>query len=274
MSTELKQFYVDTADVEYIGYVLEFLHKRGLLHHFRGITTNPNAMAKVNAHSLPEWESAIRKVVNVVDYWGLESEVHVQLPNTQVITADEVRKYVDRIRCVVDGNSAGVQLGIKISPLQLYRQVVGELQSECVVVNVTGLADHASVLRASSFGVDYASIIPGRMEEVNINANAHLEFLQTSNLDETKVITGSMRTIQGLLDAFIRDTLPTIGTRVWDQILTSDDLLLEKCLHEPTLQPVQLLVPPIIDYRNITLSKEFFASMDELGTRAYIGLRG
>ena len=139
-------------------------------------------------------------------------------------------------------------------------EVVGEIQ-KLMPVNVTGLADCGTALSCMTYGVDYVSIIPGRMEEVGIVADDHLKFLLKRNSD-TKVITGSMRTIDGLARAVKYDTIPTIGTRVWDKIAN-------KSLDIGTLSEQDPLFSPHIDSRNTDLSVSFFHQMDTLGMKAY-----
>ncbi len=66
------------------------------------------------------------------------------------------------------------------------------------------------------------------MEEKNIDAKAHMKALigRKPQLYQD-VIAGSMRTIEGLQDAIWHDTIPTIGARVWDQMLVNPELFEE-----------------------------------------------
>jgi len=279
MNEEFREFYIDTADTHYIDLVLSRLSNQGdgqTVSHFRGITTNPNAMSKVNAHTLSQWTSQLRKICKLLNKWthGIPKipELHVQLPNTRFISDSDVAKFVGYLQ---DNLTEGeFQLCIKISPYQL-ASVSAYLQSEGVKVNVTGCADYASVLRASSYGVDYASIIPGRMDERKIQSNKHLSYLNACDLGNTKVITGSMRTVRGVRDGFKYGTIPTIGSRVWNKILINKHAheQFDTILNVPSkLNLGKFLAPVQITKDSQDLTNEFFESMDELGTQAYIGL--
>ena len=89
-------------------------------------------------------------------------------------------------------------------------------------LNVTGTADCSTALMSLSYGVRYVSIIPGRMEEKGIDAKNQIAYLNQRKKDNSEIITGSMRTLDGLKWAFEYGTVPTIGTKVWDLILEKD----------------------------------------------------
>lgn len=283
-----RQFYIDTADTGAINDIIAFLHRQDMnnLGHLRGITTNPNAMSKVGAKTFGDWRAQVHSLSTMLDAWAQTYpdnpqtyELHVQLPNTLIITPEQAEAFIDMI--LADITSNHVRLGIKIAPTML--RWLASLRSKFphVMFNVTGLADYASVLRSASFGVNYASIIPGRMEERGIDAVKHLMFLNTCNLRTTKVITGSMRTLRGLSDAFHYNTLPTIGTRVWEQIILQNiDFQTDfinpdaevRAKYNPDVRLVRTDVPVLIGDESVNLTTEFFEEMNGLGVWAYTGL--
>ena len=249
-------FFIDTADIDYIRNLTPAIED--YRKNVKGITTNPNAMDKIRQRTLAEWQSTLPDLCKLVSEirGDDQGEVHVQAPNSEM-TGQEVLAFAQHIHKFNDGQT---KLALKIAPKADVLEVVGEIQ-KLMPVNVTGLADCGTALSCMTYGVDYVSIIPGRMEEVGIVADDHLKFLLKRNSD-TKVITGSMRTIDGLARAVKYDTIPTIGTRVWDKIAN-------KSLDIGTLSEQDPLFSPHIDSRNTDLSVSFFHQMDALGMKAY-----
>jgi transaldolase len=254
-------FFFDTADIEYIKKVWFSLGERGLNKNVKGITTNPNAMSKINRHTLTEWQEILPKLCELVSEirQDKKGEVHVQAPNSSM-TGEEVRAFARHISAFSDGNT---KLALKIAPQIDILEKVPFIQ-EYMPVNVTGLSDCSTALSCVIYGVDYVSIIPGRMEEVGINADSHLIYMLRQNR-KTKVITGSMRTLEGLKRAVEAGTVPTIGNRVWDAI-TEEKFDVTKLSAKELVPP---MLSPHITQANTNLSLSFFEQMDELGRRAY-----
>jgi transaldolase len=253
------KFFFDTADVDYIKNVLDKvdIDRKSIL----GITTNPNAMSKINCLTLQSWEGKVKQLCELVTdmrngQWG--GEVHIQLPYSRA-SADEAIRFADLISSWSDGITS---VSMKISPSPEILNVVYAL-NDMVKTNVTGLSDAGTAYKCIGYGVDYVSIIPGRMEEVGINADKHLRFLHGCDAD---IITGSMRTVSGLARAIYFNTLPTIGTRVWDQIIDGN-------IDLSTLHVCNDIDPkvfcPQVDKTNLELSTSFFDQMDKLGEQVY-----
>jgi len=256
-------YFVDTADTNYIKNL--DLSNRFNPTHMLGITTNPNAMSKINKFTLREWEDTLPKLCELVSEIRKDGEgqVHVQAPRSSM-TGDQVLKFAEHIHTFNDGNT---KLVLKIPPTLTVLKKAAEIQN-LMPVNVTGLSDCCTALSCLSFGVDYVSIIPGRMEEVGIDANAHLAFVTKRSNSNGQVITGSMRTVEGLLSAVRYLTLPTIGTRVWDK-LVGVDLLQEVSKIEYFNECDVERFSPYINEKNRDLSVQFFGQMDELGQKCF-----
>ena len=256
------EFFIDTADIDYIRRnIVPLLEK--CKHYLAGITTNPNAMHKIGCNSLSQWEEVLPKLCAFVTEMRGDNlgEVFVQIPNSKM-SVDDVFDFAQHIKEFNDGHTI---LGLKIPPSVKILQPTYELK-KIMPVNVTGLADCSTVLSCATYGVDYASIIPGRMEEVGIDANAHLSFLR-KRAGTTEVITGSMRTIEGLFNAVAFNTIPTIGERVWNEIIKQKIDITTWNPAGHTAQPN--LFSPHIDQRSTQLSIDFFKQMDELGKQVH-----
>lgn len=254
-------FFFDTADIDYIKNLWSKIGTPELSKSVKGITTNPNAMAKIGRHTLEEWQAILPKLCELVSEirGDARGEVHVQAPNSEM-TGDEVYSFAKFISRFSDGNT---KLGLKIAPkLNVLKEV--DFIKEYMPVNVTGLSDCSTAISCIAYNVDYVSIIPGRMEEVGIDADQHLSYISRRN-GIGEVITGSMRTIEGLKKAVKEDTVPTIGTRVWDIVL-NEDVDISSFEVNPT--PPSMFSPAVTD-KNTELSVSFFKQMDELGQKAY-----
>jgi transaldolase len=253
-------YFIDTADINYIRSLRSLIRNSN---NVLGITTNPNAMSKIGYTNLSQWVKILPKLCELVteirgDNRGL---VHVQLPSSKMLGNDAVlfAHYIQKF------NDSNTKLALKIPPTTEILNVVSYLQ-KIMPVNVTGLSDCSTALSCCSYGVDYVSIIPGRMEEVGIDANAHLDFM-LKRKGITKVITGSMRTVNGLANAVAYNTVPTIGARVWDKIYEDD---IDISQHFPIMHyHSDAMFSPTIELANINLSIDFFKQMDELGATAY-----
>lgn len=255
------EFYIDTADIEYIKKIwgqLSIDPSR-----LRGITTNPNAMHKVGCTTLKDWERILPELSELIYELRGNShgEIHVQAPNSGM-SADEVNKFAEHIKqfCPLDK----VDMVLKIAPS--FSTFDFNYNHGIATLNVTGLSDAATCISSLVCGARYASIIPGRMEEVGINANDHLSYLdKVVGYIDGDIITGSMRTIEGLKNAVKYNTIPTIGSRVWDLILEDPSVMDCK---EPSPHFTSAFCPTI-DNENHSLSAGFFAQMNELGSNVY-----
>ena len=212
-------FFFDTADTDYIRKIWDKLGKYIDGSSVIGITTNPNALAKVNCDTLEKFETLVPQMTSLVGELrgeGPEGLVYVQVPNSTMNDEDILRwaTYVNEF------NGNGAAIALKIPHFSYVLRLSGEPELRNLYLNVTGVSDANTIIKALSYhNVFFASIIPGRMEEVGIDANAHLKYLADQQLQRHQnIIAGSMRTIEGLKNSIFYHTVPTIGSRVWDLI--------------------------------------------------------
>lgn len=264
-------FFFDTADTDYIRKTWDDVGSQLDPSQVRGITTNPNAFMKIEAHQLGEWEKKLPELCSLVteikgDDTGV---VYVQAPRS-TMTPEEVISYAQHISQFSDGTT---KLGLKIPPFQPILEVVDEL-NKYMETNVTGLSDCSTALSCLSYNVRYISLIPGRMEEKGVDAKSHVLFTRRRKNEGTsltgEIIAGSMRTIDGLEWVCNYGTVPTIGTRVWDQIVGNSDILSKVATFGKEIVSCRDLnfSPHIIDV-NTQLSVDFFQQMDECGKHAH-----
>ena len=263
-------FFFDTADTDYIRKVWDKLGKHIDPSAVIGITTNPNALAKVNCDTLQKFEELVPRMCELVkELRGdtpTEGLVYVQVPNSTM-------KYEDILRWAVyvnEFNGNGAAIALKIPHFSYVLRLSGEPELRNLYLNVTGVSDANTIIKALSYqNVFFASIIPGRMEEVGINANQHLEYLANQQLQRHQnIIAGSMRTIEGLKNSIFYHTVPTIGSRVWD-LIDAENRWEEfasywENTYEVSDEPSADYTPLVTD-ANLDLSKQFFDQMDKLG---------
>lgn len=260
------RFFFDTADGDAIANIWNSLKREVDPKSVTGITTNPNAMSKAGCTTLESWKKKAQELsvaLNKIrgDNLGV---VYVQQPNSRM-TPGQVVNYTNYMTSDHNGLS---RIGLKIPPYVPMLAAATHI-NEHVEINVTGIADCATALRSLSYDVTYVSVIPGRMEEKGINAKEQLAYIQQRRRDNKNVITGSMRTIEGLSWVVQYNTVPTIGTKVWDLILkdlgpSGFNDLWKSPIHIP-----QLDISPAVDDVMKNLSVDFFNQMDELGSPVY-----
>jgi hypothetical protein len=262
-------FFFDTADTDYIRKIWDKLGKYIDGSSVIGITTNPNALAKVNCDTLEKFETLVPQMTSLVGELrgeGPEGLVYVQVPNSTMNDEDILRwaTYVNEF------NGNGAAIALKIPHFSYVLRLSGEPELRNLYLNVTGVSDANTIIKALSYhNVFFASIIPGRMEEVGIDANAHLKYLADQQLQRHQnIIAGSMRTIEGLKNSIFYHTVPTIGSRVWD-LIDAENRWEEfasywentyEVLDEPSAD-----YTPVVTDTNLDLSKQFFDQMDKLG---------
>jgi transaldolase len=261
----MKKFFFDTANIEFIRKTWAELSPSVDRTLVAGITTNPNAFFKIGKLKLQEWFDHTTELCKLVSEIRQDNKgvVYIQCPSS-TMSAEEVLLYAKSVAKLSDGVT---RIGLKIAPQVPILSITKELQ-QYVDVNVTGLSDCSTALKCVTYGVDYISVIPGRMEEVGINAKNQVAFINQSDLKNTEIIAGSMRTIDQLAWTFQYGTVPTIGERVWPLILEQGTLQYLLDLDYSNSISVSDFTPTI-DQRNLDLSIGFFQQMDECGKQAY-----
>lgn len=279
----MKEFFLDTANEEECRRVWDFVNLQSEVSCI-GITTNPNALAKIDCNTIAQLETVIPSLVELTTEMtnGKGGIVHVQAPNS-MMKPDEMYKWAGYIADFSDGVT---KIAIKIPHMTCMLNLTDHLQGQGVFVNVTGISDWATLNKAFRYrSVSFASLIPGRMEEVGINANGHMDYIQAiRRYSYQNVIAGSMRTVEGLRDAIARQTVPTIGMRVWNELLKPSRKTGRPAVTDFTSLwnekkwPLQVRAgrnwalyahPPTISDANVKLSVDFFEQMDELGYDMY-----
>lgn len=269
------KFFFDTADADYIrntwAKYSNYIDSSGIL----GVTTNPNALYKVNCKSLSDLENVVQSLNQVLGEISKKGEIFIQLPHSSMTTFKEITQWAKYIKTM---EKDPIKIGMKIPHYTFHLVQARSIVETCpgMSVNVTGVADWAHILKAFTFeSVTYASLIPGRMDEVGISSKEHLMFLfGIVNKPKQAVITGSMRTLEGLEDAIRYGTIPTIGTRLWD-LLSVEDFI--TCWSTSKTSLVEGVVDqwknlphgPEVTEKNVSLSQKFFEQMDDLGKPIY-----
>lgn len=259
----MRDFFFDTANIPFIKDTMEKYGSDIDPKWVRGITTNPNAFSKVNMYHLDEWFTHTKEMAKLVaDIRGdNEGEIHIQAPYSY-LEPEIILEYAKMISGLTEGKC---KVGMKIPPYQKVLEYVDQF-NEYVITNVTGLADSSTALKCITYDVGYVSIIPGRMEEVGIDAKSAIAFVNQCNFGNTQIITGSQRTTEQIIYSFYLDTVPTIGEKCWSDIFEGDNF--QRILDIDYGYDSVGHFSPTISQDNINLSLAFFEQMDGLGDAA------
>ena len=260
----MKEFFFDTANIDFINSTMDKYGSKINRKWVKGITTNPNAFSKINKFHLEEWFLHVGEMSSLIsDIRGdNEGEIHIQAPYSHA-DPDIIFKYSEMISTISEGKC---KVGMKIPPYSKVLEKVN-LFNKNVITNVTGIADSATALKCCTDDVGYISIIPGRMEEVGIDAETAIAFVNQCEFGNTKIITGSQRTTEQIIYSFYLDTIPTIGEKCWNDIFQKDNF--QRILDIDYKYDQVGEFSPFITEKNIDLSLAFFKQMDELGEKAY-----
>ena len=259
----MRDFFFDTANIEFIESTMEKYGSDIKPNWVRGVTTNPNAFSKIDKYHLDEWIDHAHKMAYLISQIRGDNngEIHIQAPFSK-LDPEVILEYAKIISDVTHGLC---KVGMKIPPYQNVLEYVDEFNKH-VLTNVTGLADSSTALKCCTYDLNYISIIPGRMEEVGIDAESAIAFVNQCNFGKTEIITGSQRTTEQIIYSFYLDTVPTIGEKCWNDIFKGDNfkrILDTQYGYEP-VGPFS----PLITQDNIDLSLAFFKQMDGLGDTA------
>jgi len=259
----MKDFFFDTANVDFIKSTMDKYGSDIDPKWVRGVTTNPNAFSKVDMYHLDEWlDHAVKMGKLIADIRGdNEGEVHMQAPYSHL----DPTVILEYAKIIADSTGGTCKVGMKIPPYQKVLEYVDQY-NEYVITNVTGLADSATVLKCCTYDVGYISIIPGRMEEVGIDAEHAIAFVNQCNFGNTTIITGSQRTTDQIIYSFYLDTVPTIGEKCWGDIFKEDNF--QRILGMEYGYKAVGPFSPDITQVNTNLSVAFFDQMDALGETA------
>jgi len=256
-------FLIDTADTQYIENKWQQLDGIISGKNVSGITTNPNAFFKTNDFTVQQWRSKSLQLCSLIRQirGDTDGTLHVQFPNSN-LTEELFVKWIQTIESFTNGDA---KIAIKIPPFKKALEIATKHKG-IYDLNVTGISDAGTAIFALSHDIKYASIIPGRMEEVGIDAKSHVSYAVNSNKGSKKIITGSMRTLEGFKWCVEYGTLPTIGTRVLDLIDATNaaDLLEWKASATEVTNFM-----PLTTETNHSLSIQFFEQMDSMGLKAY-----
>jgi transaldolase len=263
-------YFIDTADTTYIKDLWTKIKSHSSKECMLGITTNPNAFFKTGDLTLNQWIEKSKILGDIISDIRQDNvgELHIQFPSSVV----EEKTFIKFIDLLPEFTNNNVQVCIKIPPFE-HALKIAQKHKKNYKLNVTGTSDAATALLALSYDIKYLSIIPGRMEEQSIDAKSHVSYLQNRNIKNNHIITGSMRTLECVKWCVEYDTIPTIGTRVWDQITDKNISEFFNYVNQPEIKNTnETKFGPHISIVNNDLSLAFFNEMDSKGLQCYENL--
>tara|TARA_R110002051_G_scaffold275653_3_gene336619 strand:+ start:1965 stop:2828 length:864 start_codon:yes stop_codon:yes gene_type:complete len=235
-----------------------------------GITTNPKAMAKIEAFKYNEWLNATKQLLGTLAEIRGDNKgtVFVQMPSSKM-TPKEFLQFVAMFKRDIGKDADVGQLGFKVPPYPLFLREVSDMAEDpkALNLNVTGVADHCTALTCLDFPVRYVSIIPGRMNTAGIDADVSANYINVAggNKSLDRVITGSMRDLAGLSSMIKFGTVPTIGTSMFNELIVTNKNNIKYFINmwnTKNNNPQEIKVSPTITTANQQLSRDFFVEMD------------
>jgi transaldolase len=179
--------FIDTANLNDIEEAL----KRGFI---RGVTTNPSLLAKepkgnFNVH--------IGKIADLIKKYQPEAHLSVEVfsrdPKEILKQAIEFKR-----RFKLNGLSVKIQIGWN------ELSVIRELSKKGISVNCTCNMSISQAVMAASAGAEFVSLFWGRIRDGGFDpahAIAKTRDIFNSSYPETKIIAGSMRGVNDVIDA-------------------------------------------------------------------------
>jgi transaldolase len=263
MNSKKYSFFFDTADEQYIRSTWEFLKANGGFSgtDVVGVTSNPNAMNKIGCNDVEAFDRVVPQLCRLItEIRGGQpgGVVFVQFPQMSM-DKESMWKFVEHILPLTDGVT---KVGLKIPPYTHVLEMVPEL-NKWVQTNVTGVSDCATALKCASYGVKYVSILNGRMAEIGVDDRQQVKYIRQGNLGNTEIITASMRTLDGLAGVIAEQTVPTIGSRVFDLMIAKGPEGATEFRRMWDQIPSEFA--PAVTPEMTKLSLSFFEQMDNLG---------
>jgi hypothetical protein len=259
----MKQFYFDTADGPAVRSLWQRMSQDVDPQQVRGITTNPRIYSKSDKYSLQSWLDTVEEMAGFLEEirGDREGEVHIQFPTSKAT----VQEYVDFAYLLRDKFSKLCRVGVKIPPRTDILKSLGRFPWE-LKINVTGCSEAGTILKAGNYGVDYCSLIFGRIYEIEENAEGQAAYVAANKDCNFEQILGAMRTPIQLINSF-RYGIPTVGLAVWEKVIEVD--LLDSVMEVDWSEVSAPDLAPTISQKLTNLSLAFFDQMDQEGNQAY-----
>jgi transaldolase len=264
------KFFFDTVDIEWIKKTYGTIWSSVDRDDIQGITTNPSIFGKSNIKTFKDALQRTKELCALItkirqDDKGL---VFVQAPNSDMSIA-AITTWFKEFNYCSDGKT---KVACKLPPYYNILQNMDKIETAVgrkIDFNVTGLAECSTALMAATYNPKYISVIIGRMEEKGINAKEQINYIRQARGKHTAIITGATRTYEGVKWACEYGTIPTIGVKVFDAILSTVGAKGFADMWEKEVDIEVKKVAPNTTADMFQLSLDFFKQMDELGKDIY-----
>ena len=233
-----------------------------------GVTTNPNALNKVEVTCLNVYIEVIYELFEILKIIKKNNDgiVYIQIPNSQCSLL-EIEKFVGLIKSIFPKQ---FKIGLKIPPridiLKFFQMPGKSSEFRDLYLNVTGITDSLTALQMLSYDIKYISFLTGRLEESGVDAGSHISFVNNSKLGNKKIIAGSMRTPAQLELVCGLNCVPTIGETLWNSLFEENkiDLLTKEYkTQEIENKDFSFLFSPYAGCNKV--AKDFLNQMDTAG---------
>jgi transaldolase len=176
------KIFLDTAQVD----IIKQYAPTGLID---GVTTNPSLLSKIGGQPL----EVIKQIIQALPHGDISVEITYKEPGAVYAQAQAIAALGDNVV-------------VKIPCHQHYYQVIHKLVQDGIRINITLLFSLAQALVMSKLGVEYISLIVGRLDDVNSDGIAVARDICLM-LDrygfETQLLLASIRSVARAQDAML-----------------------------------------------------------------------
>jgi hypothetical protein len=211
----MREFFIDTADSEYIKATSSKLFTEFIPTELRGIIAHPVSFAKLNIISLSTWKEKTNDLCRLLtSYRGPGGAVYVSLPSSAMSS----QAIIDWAKRIVEWGDGTTIVGLEIPPFKSALDVVYEL-FEITEISVNGVTDCGTALMALTHGVRYINMIPGVIESQGVDAKAHIAYLQQRPSDNSDIIASGIKTLDSLKWVCQYGAIPAMNVPLLDKAI-------------------------------------------------------
>jgi len=193
------KIFLDTAEVDIIKHYVP----TGLID---GVTTNPSLLSKVGGQSL----EVVKQIIQALPHGDISVEITYKEPEAVYTQARAIAALGDNVL-------------VKIPCHQQYYPIIHKLVQDGMRLNITLIFSLSQALMMCKLGVEYISLIVGRLDDVNSDGIAvanDIAMMLNQYGFETQLLLASIRSVVRAQDAILTGAdAMTIAPAIFEAIM-------------------------------------------------------
>jgi len=176
------KIFLDTAQVE----IIKEYAPTGLID---GVTTNPSLLSKAGGQPL----EVVKQIIQALPHGDISVEITYKEPEAVCAQAQAIAAIADNVV-------------VKIPCHEQYYPVIHKLVQDGIRINITLLFNLSQALMMGKLGVEYISLIVGRLDDVNSDGIAvarDIRFMLDQYGFETQLLLASIRSVARAQDGIL-----------------------------------------------------------------------